>query len=306
MEPGSRRAEIEAKRALQQRAWMEQRQLARDTEHVMQAGGSAAAPLHAASAAGSSRAGLGDADVLNRLTERISERLRIEIKEELEREASQQKLAEPERNALAQDNVERYLSGEMASQTCPICMELMVTPRTPTMLFPCGHTFCASCLDENAAKGGSSKNKCPFCRVQIESQAPNLTLQHLVSSYADRQSAIGAGKYDEFAAAGAAETPPPQNTEPSAAARVQREYRLCEMRWSILHNERSDIGQQVQAIEGKEAAAALVLDRLSGEETRIGDRMALLHAELELVRSHQQEQRERLTTVSQVMRASKM
>ena len=65
-------------------------------------------------------------------------------------------------------------------------------------------------------------------------------------------------------------------------------------------------GFQVQAIEGKEAAAALVLDRLSGEETRIGDRMALLHAELELVRSHQQEQRERLTTVSQVMRASKM
>jgi hypothetical protein len=88
-----------------------------------------------------------------------------------------------------------------------------------------------------------------------------------------------------------------EREETELASRVGREYRLCEMRWSILHNERTDMENEVEAMREKEAAAGLVLGSLSREETRIGDQMALLHAELELVRKHKQEQEQRVRGV---------
>lgn len=40
-----------------------------------------------------------------------------------------------------------YLASELESTTCPICYELMQAPQhTPTLLFPCGHTFCIECV----------------------------------------------------------------------------------------------------------------------------------------------------------------
>ena len=66
------------------------------------------------------------------------------------------------------------------------------------------------------------------------------------------------------------------------------------MRWKILRNERSDIAMELEAIGGKDAATGLVMERLEAEEKRIGERMASLHAELELVRQHKEEQRQRV------------
>ena len=78
------------------------------------------------------------------------------------------------------------------------------------------------------------------------------------------------------------------------AARHRREFRLHNMRWKILRNERSDIAMELEAIGGKEAATGLVMERLEAEEKRIGERMAALHAELGLVREHKEEQRQRV------------
>ncbi len=352
MSGSKRREHIERVRAQQQAAWMEQRRLAADREHVLNEAVGSAAPA-IATAASSAASGLRgvpgaaaessaaaastslrssgrgaqalapgahDAAVLDRLTERISDRLRTEIREELEREASEIEQTRAVQRSEAEDSVERYLTGEMASQTCSICMELMVAPKTPMMLFPCGHTFCSECLTANLAKGGAGKNKCPYCRATIESKAPNVTLQQLVKSFVDKQNALAAGQFREVYDGCAGETkripvgapgpsapttssvfgPPPTQPSPdldvgaTEAARHRREFRLHNMRWKILRNERSDIAMELEAIGGKEAATGLVMERLEAEEKRIGERMAALHAELGLVREHKEEQRQRV------------
>lgn len=35
------------------------------------------------------------------------------------------------------------------SQKCPICVEYMLAPLLPMMLFPCGHTVCQQCLTQH-------------------------------------------------------------------------------------------------------------------------------------------------------------
>ena len=55
--------------------------------------------------------------------------------------------------------MEARLAKEIESHTCPICYELMVPPaHSPTLLFPCGHTFCERCV---ARLQGSKGSKAP-------------------------------------------------------------------------------------------------------------------------------------------------
>jgi len=51
-------------------------------------------------------------------------------------------------DVLAQgQRLEGFLATEIESHTCPICYELMRAPtHSPMILFPCGHSFCALCL----------------------------------------------------------------------------------------------------------------------------------------------------------------
>lgn len=57
-----------------------------------------------------------------------------------EQDASRQRAKEGE-------EIGGYLAAELEQTTCPICYELMKAPKnTPTLLFPCGHTFCIECL----------------------------------------------------------------------------------------------------------------------------------------------------------------
>lgn len=70
-------------------------------------------------------------------------------------------------------DAEESLYDQVMSNTCPICFELFLPPRNqPYILFPCGHTFCVSCID----KMMKHSKVCPFCRAQVTSQAPNLSL----------------------------------------------------------------------------------------------------------------------------------
>jgi hypothetical protein len=192
---------------------------------------------------------------------------------------------------------------------CPICTEVYEEP--PSQLapvnLPCGHTFCSVCIESNLAKGGAGKNKCPYCRATIESKAPNLTLQNLVQSFVEKQNALDAGQFRDVYDRSAKDTTPgavgggaapaaPAAADPelgvgaSEAARHRREFRLHSMRWKILRNERSDIAMELEVMDGKDAATMMVLERLESEERRIGERMAALHAELELVRNHKADQ----------------
>ncbi|KAG9391010.1 Zinc finger, C3HC4 type (RING finger) [Carpediemonas membranifera] len=69
-------------------------------------------------------------------------------------------------------------SSSMESGKCPICYELMVSPRRPMLLFPCGHCLCQLCLEQ--VQGMREVPQCPTCRADIVSTAPNISLQNLI------------------------------------------------------------------------------------------------------------------------------
>ena len=105
-------------------------------------------------------------EVIDRLTERLTDRLRVELRAELQAERCTAAAAE---EAIAA-RIDASLASEVASHTCPICYELMAPPAAgPVLLFPCGHTFCDSCIRKHT--GGNRASKCPYCRAPIQSQA---------------------------------------------------------------------------------------------------------------------------------------
>ena len=77
---------------------------------------------------------------------------------------------------------EAFIDAELETNSCPICMELMEPPvKAPIMLFPCGHTFCKECVTRHTASSRGSKLTCPLCRGAVQSQAPNISLQNVIS-----------------------------------------------------------------------------------------------------------------------------
>lgn len=80
---------------------------------------------------------------------------------------------------------EKTFAEEIKSNTCPICLELMIPPKTrPMILFPCGHTFCSSCLDI-VEKNGSKK--CALCKKAYTQKAINVALQKLICIFTDNR-----------------------------------------------------------------------------------------------------------------------
>lgn len=62
------------------------------------------------------------------------------------------------------------------SQECPVCLDSV---ENPSIIVPCGHSFCSECLlqvqtqAEQAALGGGDENtkaKCPKCRGNLDLQ----------------------------------------------------------------------------------------------------------------------------------------
>eukprot|EP00667_Euglena_gracilis_P001151 EG_transcript_1150 len=84
----------------------------------------------------------------------------------------------------------------MADFTCPICMELLCSPRTPR----CGHTFCEHCLQawfDNTPSSDSSQATCPVDRHSLPIAIPDVSilLQELIrqafpAEYARRERAV--------------------------------------------------------------------------------------------------------------------
>jgi hypothetical protein len=67
---------------------------------------------------------------------------------------------------------------------CPICLDILVSPRT---LVPCGHSFCRSCCFSDSLKNGRhgqtlSFDNCPHCRQTIEDTAPSRQLENLINT----------------------------------------------------------------------------------------------------------------------------
>ncbi len=104
-------------------------------------------------------------DVLQKITQKLTNHIR----EELMREQLNSNLQQPEMCNTLLSRIDDFVSSELTSFTCTICYELMRPPaHLPILLFPCGHTFCETCINQHiaacASKMKSTVKTCPYCR----------------------------------------------------------------------------------------------------------------------------------------------
>lgn len=298
MEPAPSRDVIAAR----QRHWMQQRQAELDRKQAEQslgrAGGAAAAGGGSGGGGGNSgsgtsgggNGGLDNAAVLDRIAEQITERLQVEVRRE---------------NAKhAQDGaqVESLLEQHISSHTCPICYELMAGKENqPTLLFPCGHTFCASCLRTHLEK--LDRKTCPYCRETVTSQAPNISLAQVIDGFVERQQVVARGEVFPELLVAAQPRPPPwqQAHQPQhggdvstssmqEAERYAEQYRAFSMRARVMRNQLLESRAEAEALREKRQTAVRVLDHLTGEHVAACERLEAARLEVEVIDAQRAEQ----------------
>ncbi len=88
---------------------------------------------------------------VDRITEKVAERLKHELKDQVLREQEQHLRNQLQSRAM----LEACLAQELEAHTCAVCYNLMAPPHTPEMLFPCGHTFCCVCVQQRKRDQGT-------------------------------------------------------------------------------------------------------------------------------------------------------
>ena len=296
MDPAATRAEA----AERQRLWMQQRQAELDRRAAQESLGMNV-PVAASSTATSSAppaAVPGGAVVLDRLAEQIAARLQVEVRKENAR--------------IMQDGavgaqVESLLERHIASNNCPVCFELMSgTEHAPTLLFPCGHTFCAACLHQHLDKLG--RKTCPYCREKVQSQAPNVALRQVIDGFVERQQALSRGEVlpelvqgqENVAAAAQQRHEPPSgslhggvwagDSHAQEASKYADQYRAYSMRCRVMRNQLVESRAEGDGLRSQLQSARAVLHHLTQEEQAARDRLEAARVELELVQAQRVEQ----------------
>lgn len=170
----------------------------------------------------------------------------------------------------AQKKIEKNIADELETNTCSICFELMLPKEhSPILLFPCGHTFCKKCLDDNLKKTG--RKICPWCRAKIKSTAMNLSLQNLIVAYAKQK--------DVFV------------KEESVNNANEQDYlsqlKNYNLRCRLLENERENAKSHIGGIQLKIEQSEGLINKLKEEEEKALARLRAAEEEVELVRKHQ-------------------
>lgn len=198
-------------------------------------------------------------------------------------------------SAATAQRAENSLMKELASHTCPICYNLMASSQhAPTLLFPCGHSFCEQCITSHCDT--HRREHCPVCREPIKSRAVNYALQQIIQAYAVRQGFIdgssgpaawstGSGGADAASCA-----PPKQSAEAVEAARIRREHATQSMRLKVLQNELADCSLEEEHLEAECTAAQAVLGHLQAHRQQVEAAIARLQAEHVLLQEQAAEQ----------------
>jgi len=193
------------------------------------------------------------AQLVNTLTDKIATRLQSVLK--------------------PQERLEQSQADEKDINTCSICFELMLPKdRSPTLLFPCGHTFCKLCLASNAKKSG--KKVCPWCRTAIESQATNISLQNVIVAYAKSK-----GLYREVEPV---QTPVPAPVEVPYAQQLE----LINLRCSILQQEMQESSAKDRELEDRLQSQEELTRFLERERAEAEVKVRKAQQELQLVEDH--------------------
>ena len=292
MEAAGTQAKVQRLRS-QQDQWMRERASAHERERAAEdlrreaVGGGGASGSGRADAWGAGEAGSGGdqaqirpEELMDTITARITERLREEFKLEAQREGGESQLSQGGGGA----RLEARLAKEIESHTCPICYELMVPPaHSPTLLFPCGHTFCSECLEKHQNQHG----RCPYCREKIKSSALNISLQQLIQNYVTSRDQVEAQAAAVTASGGGGGggrggSSAMGSDEGSGGSDIhfyRSQKQALEMRSQILTNELEEtLRERDEATKLQEAAHA-VLGHLGQEELVVRQQLEALQAE---------------------------
>ena len=199
-------------------------------------------------------------NLLTEITLKLSEKLQNELN-------NNRKCNENRDNRL-----EKNLSKEIETNTCPICYELMVPPRnSPILLFPCGHTFCKSCVGTN----NKNVQKCPCCRAAVKSSALNISLQNLICTFTNNKHLLE--KYGERS-----EDEPSQNKVESNET-FANNLHLCKVRCKILKEEKTELIENTRKVESKISSQQKVIYTLYDEKKGVEEKIAKMKKELDLI-----------------------
>lgn len=180
------------------------------------------------------------------------------------------------RRTQPQEELHKTVADEIDANTCSICLELMLPPEnSPVILFPCGHTFCKTCV--NLSEKKYSLKLCPCCKAKVASTAINYSLQSVIVAYAASKT-----------------RPPKQQLQPT-----QPVGNLA-LRLNILHEERSDKERQLIALQDNIEVAEAVIEVMRAEEVAVLERLRTVQQELGLVRSKIEEQEDRVADLKRM------
>ena len=244
-------------------------------------------------------ASLADARMLSQLTDRIEQRLRSEL------QADPQVMHTREQNlrtrALARAQQER----QEDDYTCPICYERMVAPRVPTMFFPCGHSFCSTCVHRHTKV---NKKCCPICRAEIKTVAVNHHLKKLIEAYTSSAASSvvpapvlpGLPSFNANGTDGGTRDCSSIHSSSSSAsaggggaagARYLREYNMLVTRRRIMVQERTETEAELRQLKVDLQKQVDVEEDLLAEEKVAADAVAHAKERLARVRARMEEQR---------------
>jgi hypothetical protein len=241
-------------------------------------------------------------DVINRVAERLSDRLRVEIRKEILAEAKKDAAA----SAAVGKHLEGFLAQEIEQHCCPICLELMAPPsNAPVLLFPCGHTFCASCV--KAQSRTAHHDKCACCRAKITSTAPNISLQNIIENFLKKRSEMTQQQRNQHHPPASSSQ---SNTDSSAthefgsgidanAEKYYRDYRAFSIRCEVLRNEMEELLTESEALKSKRRSGRVVLGQLATDKKRLEAEIQRMQMELQLTVEHMHEQEARLTVAEE-------
>ena len=225
---------------MRQQRWMDERSAEKDRSEAV------------AELSGRTDAAPPPAQVLERVTQKIAERLQVEVRQEMAKSA-----------AAPGGEVHAALESHLENHACSICYEVMCAPRRPTLLSPCGHTFCSICLEKVLAQPNAS---CPQCRTRVASSAVNFSLQTVIDNFVATRQALARGDA------------PPRRPAVSAPEAVDyaEQHRQLSVRCRVLETQRDEASAEGAAAAKALVTADRVLAHLREEEAQARKRLAIL------------------------------
>ncbi|CAD8069187.1 unnamed protein product [Paramecium primaurelia] len=182
------------------------------------------------------------------------------------------KIAERAFGSQSKNNLESKVCEMVEQQTCAICFELMVPPQySPILLFPCGHSFCKSCvLDGTKLR----IQKCSLCRSKISAHAINLSLQNLICTFAEQKQQIP--KQTQQMAVQENITLPKENA-------FTNQYKMYKLRCDILEQEKQQLNTQIKELKNELVELERKVGSLQSEREKIISKQAMLQNNLDEV-----------------------